>query len=883
MSTLHAAQELAAAGLSVVPVFTDGSKRPAGDWKERMAIRAGGTQLHDWFSSEGRHGIGVVTGTISGNLEMAEVEGRGSERLPEIAALAADTGLGELWGRLCAGWLEQSPSGGWHWFYKLETPEGYKFPGNTKIASRPSTATELAGNPRQKRQVLAETRSEGGFVVVAPSGGTVHPTGQPWVRVAGGPTTIPTITLEEREAFHSLLGSLHEAAPDEPNQAALSFTPAPRDPLEGTTPGDDYENKTDWADILQPAGWSLVYGSGRTRYWRRPGKSLGMSATTGNAEDRDRLYVFTSSTEFEQETPYTKFGAYALLHHGGDHAAAASALRKAGHGSEPKIRVLRPFNPGSFTPEAATYGWEAPVSTAAGLSLTPPGPAPLQYPTGIQAPVAADGTFSVDLPVNQPETAGSSALATVHQIAEQRAPNVTLARSDDGNAQALIDQYGDRLRYCAERGRWLAWDGHVWNWQQAGGGYARELAKDIARSLPDSGTEAQNHKRRALSARGTTDMLAQAQTDTRITVTIDDLDAHPWELNTPGGIIDLRTGQLRASDPAKLHTMMTSCTPDFDADPAMWLRFLSQTFPLQDLVDYMQRLVGYSAVGEVREHLLPFAYGNGGNGKGVFLEALVAVLGDYATTSPNGFLMASNYAPHTTEIARLAGKRMVLASEVNEDDRFDEAKVKQLAGGDSLTARFMRQDDFTFRPSHQIWLMGNHQPAVESGGHSFWRRLRLIPFTHTVADENRIEDLQGILARQHGPAVLAWVAKGAAAYAQVGLQEPGGVKAATEDYAHSVDTVGRFLEEECELHTGDAAPHFATTVSALRQAYDRWCADNGETPLKGRAFQTQLQRAGILTGTKAPRASGGVRMYGGVTLNSAKVEQDENQGDRGGW
>lgn len=838
MSTLEAAKELAAAGLSVVPVMTDGTKRPAGNWKEYQTLRASNQKLTEWFGNS-QLGVGIITGTISGNVEMAEVEGRGAARLPEIAQLAQDSGMGDLWARLCTGWLEQSPSGGWHWFYKISYPEGFKFPGNTKLAK--------AAN----KETLAETRSEGGFVVTAPSTGPVHPTGKPWVRVAGGPTTIPTITPDERETFHTILSTLNEYTPENQAQTAFTITPTERDPLEGTTPGDDYENKTDWADIL--TGWTLVYASGRTRYWRRPGKTLGLSATTGNAEDRDRLYVFTSSTEFEQETPYTKFGAYALIHHRGDHAAAASALRKAGHGSEPKRAV-------TTLPDA----WKQAVGTST-------------VPRFQEADLSAHIT-------KVHETAGTAALATVHQLDDRRTDSgVTLARSDDGNAQALIDQHGDRLRYCAERGRWLAWDGNVWQWQQTGGGFARELAKDIARALPETGTEAQNHKRRALSAKGTSDMLIQAATDLRITVTIDDLDAHPWELNTPGGILDLRTGQLRPSDPAKLHTMITSCAPDFTADPAMWLRFLAQTFPLQELVDYMQRLVGYSAVGEVREHLLPFAYGNGGNGKGVFLEALVAVLGDYATTSPNGFLMSSNYAPHTTEIARLAGKRMVLASEVNEDDRFDEAKVKQLAGGDSLTARFMRQDDFTFRPSHQIWLMGNHQPAVESGGHSFWRRLRLIPFTHTVADENRIEDLQGILARDHGPAVLAWIAQGAAAYAQVGLQEPAGVKAATEDYAHSVDTVGRFLEEECTLHLGDAAQHFATTVSALRSSYDRWCADNGETPLKGRAFQTQLTRNGILTGTKAPRASGGVRMYGGVTLLSAKAEQDPNDGDRGGW
>jgi putative DNA primase/helicase len=244
--------------------------------------------------------------------------------------------------------------------------------------------------------------------------------------------------------------------------------------------------------------------------------------------------------------------------------------------------------------------------------------------------------------------------------------------------------------------------------------------------------------------------------------------------------------------------------------------------------------------------------------------------------------MASNYAQHSTEIARLAGARFVICSEVNESDRFDEAKVKQLTGGDTLTARFMRQDDFTFTPTHHLWLMGNHQPAVESGGNSFWRRLRLIPFTHTVPEAERIEDLQGILATDHGPALLNWIAVGAAHYHQHGLQEPASVTEATKDYAHDVDTVARFLEEDCQLHPGPNANSFATTCSALRNAYETWCKANGETPLKGRGFQSQLVKHGITVGAAAPRART-AKMYGGVTLNSAESEPDEHDGDRGGF
>lgn len=824
--TLETAIAFHKAGLSVVPVKADGTKRPNGPWKQYQTSRATLQEIHTWFDQPGL-GIGVVTGTISGGLELLEVEGRVATRIPELKELAHASGLGPVWDRITAGWFEISPSGGYHWLYRLNGT----VPGNTKLAQAANLET------------IAETRGEGGFVVTAPSTGTVHPTGRPWSLLAGGPHNIPTITMDEREALHAVFAQLNEYTPSEPAPTLPDTEPLDKAlttpgsiHTDGTSPGDDYEAKTDWAQIL--TGWTHVFTRGNTRYWRRPGKTdPGFSATTGHADDRDRLYVFTTSTDFQPEVPYTKFGAYALLHHGGNHTNAAKALQAKGHGTDPRLNLdqLRQLRP---------------------------------TPTTQPAP-AVDGT---------------AALATVHNLDDRRADDETIAITDDGNALTLIHTYGHVLRYNPDRGRWLHWDGHAWQWQSSDGGQARELAKKIARSLPDDeGWKA--HKKKSLSAKGITDLLVQARTDHRITVTIDELDARPWELNTPGGIINLRTGALEPADPAKLHTRITSCAPDFDADTTMWQSFLHQTFPGDgDLIGYMQRLVGYSAVGEVREHILPFAHGSGGNGKGVFLEAIKGVLGDYATTTPNGFLMKSNYAAHTTEIARLAGQRMVICSEVNEEDRFDEAKVKQLAGGDSLTARFMRQDDFTFKPTHQLWLMGNHQPAVESGGRSFWRRLRLIPFTQEVPEEQIIEDLQGILARDHGPAILAWIAQGAAAYAQGGLQEPAGVKAATEDYAHSVDTVGRFIEEECTLYPNPTVNHPSTTVAALRNAYEEWCRDNGETAIKGRAFQAQLRKHGVLTGRDAPKGTGGTRTYGGITINERMPDsKDEHDGDRGGF
>lgn len=338
-------------------------------------------------------------------------------------------------------------------------------------------------------------------------------------------------------------------------------------------------------------------------------------------------------------------------------------------------------------------------------------------------------------------------------------------------------------------------------------------------------------------------------------------------------ILDYIRSYADRSDPSRLHTRSTSCTPDPDADKSMWLRFLNTTFGGDaDLIGYLQRLVGYSAVGLVGAHVLPYCHGSGGNGKGVYLETCVKVLGGYATTAPAGFLMAKTHASHETEIARLAGARMVLCSEVNDDDRFDEARVKLLTGGDTLTARFMQQDHFTFTPTHQLWAMGNHQPHVRAGGRSFWRRLRLIPFAHEVPASEIIDDLQGILAGEHGPAVLAWIIEGAVAYHREGLKEPDAVKAATGEYAHDQDTVARFVDEMCHIGGGDQV---TIKMAKVRSAYEAWCHESGDEPVTAKAFGIALRRHGVgVTRTKT------AKMYVGLTLLS---DEEESVTSEGGW
>jgi putative DNA primase/helicase len=221
--------------------------------------------------------------------------------------------------------------------------------------------------------------------------------------------------------------------------------------------------------------------------------------------------------------------------------------------------------------------------------------------------------------------------------------------------------------------------------------------------------------------------------------------------------------------------------------------------------------------------------------------------------------MAKTYSGHETEIARLAGARMVVTSEVNEHDRFDEARVKQLTGGDTLAARFMRQDHFTFAPTHKLWLMGNHQPTVSAGGHSFWRRLRIVPFDHTVPEERRVEDLQGILAREHGPAVLAWIVAGARAYLAGGLDTPRTVLAATDEYENDQNTVTRFVEERCHVGGGSQVK---IRMSALREAYETWCHAESVTPVTAKSLGMTLRSKFGVTDGK----SNGHKLYVGIGL-----------------
>jgi hypothetical protein len=335
-SALEHALRAEQTGICVIPPREDGSKRPLVDWEEWQGKRPNADQLRAWYRHR-RSGVGFVCGKVSGNLELFDFDDRAAyERFKDVAL---KNGLGALVEQIEAGYLEVTPNNGVHWLYRCQ-----EVSGNTKLARRPKEPDEMR-DASDKIKVLIETRGEGGYVVVAPSNARVHPTRKAYQLLRGAVESIAEITPDEREALWSLARTLDR-------MPRLAFKePVPLiSPQNGTTqgvrPGDDFNARATWSEILEPHGWVWVEDHGEESFWRRPGSDNRWSATT-NYKGSDLLYVFTTSTIFDPERSYSKFVAYTLLNHNVDFSEAARALVTKGYGDQstrPEIHLEIPKN-----------------------------------------------------------------------------------------------------------------------------------------------------------------------------------------------------------------------------------------------------------------------------------------------------------------------------------------------------------------------------------------------------------------------------------------------------------------------------------------------------------------------------------------------------------
>lgn len=268
------------------------------------------------------------------------------------------------------------------------------------------------------------------------------------------------------------------------------------------------------------------------------------------------------------------------------------------------------------------------------------------------------------------------------------------------------------------------------------------------------------------------------------------------------------------------------------------MRFLGELVDGDDdLASYLQRVAGYACTGSVREHVLPFLFGPGGNGKGTLLETLAHALGDYAHAMPEGFLAEKRTEPHPTELARLRGARLAYCSETTAGSHWNEARLKTLTGGDTITARHMRQDFFTFEPTHTLVVMGNNQPQIRSVDDAIKRRIQLVPLTHQPPrpDPTLPEKL-----RREVDGILSWALAGAIAWCDGGVQPPEAVRERSAIYFDAQDPLGEWLEETC--HTG---PRWESAITPLHRSWAAWCESRGVRAMGRKGLGDELEKRGF--------------------------------------
>ncbi len=484
--------------------------------------------------------------------------------------------------------------------------------------------------------------------------------------------------------------------------------------------------------------------------------------------------------------------------------------------------------------------------------------------------------------------------------------------TDDANADLLLALHGEDIHYCPPWDKWLLWSGS--HWQIDTRLDIDRLSADVPRSLRERAIEKTRNRQALLDEMaGLLDQInanpSQSQrltqehsrlrakqqaigdevdwllklasrlegttkrgtmllaTRHKVVVHHSDLDKGHFLLNASNGTVDLTTGLLRPHIRADLLTHDVEILFNPAAVAPVWLQFLESTFAGDaELIAFVQRAVGYSLTGDIREQVLLICHGVGSNGKSVFLNILRKLLGNLAWQAAPDLLMQDKQRRHPTEQADLFGKRLVVCQETGEGRRFNETLVKQLTGGDGITARRMHEDFWQFNPTHKLWLSTNHRPEIRGTDHAIWRRIRLIPFDVKFTDDGparKDPEMEAKLTAEL-PGILAWAVAGCLAWQRDGLKSPAAVVDATAKYQAEMDVLAAWMTDCCIV-----GKRYEAKAADLYASYSRWCEQSHEYPEKQRKFGMCLTERGFERFT-----SNGVR-WRGIGLLSFSTEPTE--------
>jgi putative DNA primase/helicase len=427
--------------------------------------------------------------------------------------------------------------------------------------------------------------------------------------------------------------------------------------------------------------------------------------------------------------------------------------------------------------------------------------------------------------------------------------------TEDGAALDFAKLYRGKLLYDHDAGAWHEWTGY--HWKREGTARAFEWARQLTRKLSDGQTSI----RKTAFVSGVEKF---ARGDRTFAVTSDHWDRDPFLLGTPGGIVDLHTGVLRAADPADAISRLTAVAPAETPDCPMFTSFIREaTGDDHALIRFLQQFFGYSLSGSTREHALLFIHGGGGNGKSVLLNTVSWIMGDYVKTAAMDAFVETRGEKHSTDVAMLHGARLVAASEIARGRSWNENLIKSLTRGDPITARFMRRDNFTFTPTFKLAVIGNHKPRLQSVNEAARRRFNIVPLDRTPASPD--PQLEQKL-RAEGAGILRWLINGCLDWQKTnGLVRPQSVIEATAEYFANQDLFSQWLEDECDVEPGNSWK--SERSAALFDAWSDYAKRSGEAPGSKVNFADELKERGLVP----DKGTGGVRQYRGIRLRLQRV------------
>lgn len=440
---------------------------------------------------------------------------------------------------------------------------------------------------------------------------------------------------------------------------------------------------------------------------------------------------------------------------------------------------------------------------------------------------------------------------------------------DTGNAQRFVDLFGDKVRYCYTDKRWLWYDGRKWCTDMTGA--VKRLAdkavacmsaelKVYEQTDADEGTDMakafEKHMKSSRSNKSKNAMLNEVMH--HVPILPSQLDRYKAALNTPGGVIDLKSGALAPHDPKNYFTKITAVEYSENADCPRWTAFLDDIFGGdKDLIRYVQKAVGYSLTGATSEQCAFFLYGTGRNGKSTFLDIIRDIFGDYAANIQPETIMVRNSqgSAINSDIARLKGARLVTSVEPNEGVRINEGLLKQLTGDDTVTARKLYGDEFEFKPEFKLWMATNHKPVIRGTDTGIWRRIHMIPFTCVIPEGKVDRRLKYKLAAEM-TGIFRWAVEGCLLWQKEGLKMPRAVLEEVREYRREMDVISAFVEDKCTVGKG-----LSVKSSQLFAAYLNWAEQNNEYRMSSTKFGMELAK-------RFEKVKGrGCNYYSGITLD----------------